>query len=102
MKKCKNNFNPLKGINGYFFNKYFLYTLKSSDGVIKYVGITTDIKQTTNRHYRHNCDLIIIGEFYDKNLAEFFEIILIKELLSNGIELKNKVTDFTVIENVKL
>lgn len=99
MKKCKKNFKPTKGIKGYSFNKYFLYTLNSIEGCIKYIGITTDIKQTTKRHYKYNCDLIIIGEFYDRNLAEFFEIILIKELISKGIQLKNKVTDFT-IENI--
>jgi predicted GIY-YIG superfamily endonuclease len=103
MKKCKNNFNPLlNGINGYSFNKFFLYTLISTNGLIKYVGITSDIKQTLNRHYKHNSKLKIVGEFYDRNLAEFFEITLIKELLSKGIELENKVTDFTGNENINL
>jgi predicted GIY-YIG superfamily endonuclease len=97
MKKCKKNFNSKNGINGVEFNKIYLYQISCENEII-YIGITNDLISTQNRHFlkihNNNAKFSIIGEFYDRHLAEFFEIKLIQECLNNGSNLLNKITNF--------
>lgn len=102
-KTTVKKFNPNNHINGidiYLAKPIFLYGI-FSDGVIFYVGITVDITSTMNRHfnkiykrYGSEVSFKVIGEFYDRNIAEFFEMKLIEECKTNGLELDNIVTSF--------
>lgn len=103
MKKCKKNFKTRNVVKGYSVDEtetIFLYNIVNDNGKVIYIGITNDIKQTKARHF-HICDLynakmIIIGSFFDINLAEFIEIQLIQEYLKNGVNLLNKVVEFSI------
>lgn len=109
MKRRPTNkkFNPTGKINGldvYLSKPIFLYAIFSDD-VIFYVGITVDVTSTMNRHYskvhrRYGSSISfkVIGEFYDRNIAEFFEMKLIEECIDNGIELDNIVTSFNAFK----
>ena len=97
MKRCKKNLNSINGIKGIGIEKIFLYQLCNKNEIV-YIGITSDVKQTRVRHlntiYNYDVEMLIVGEFYDRHLAEFFEIVLIKECLTNGNKLINKIIDF--------
>ena len=80
--------------------KIYLYVLRPKDGgEIFYVGITTDIKSTCNRHTireNHICPkLEVLGIFMDRKIAEFFEIKLIEECINSGLILENKIMSFS-------
>lgn len=79
------------------FERIYLYQIRNSESII-YVGITNDIKATKSRHCYvsaiYNANMEIIGEFYDRKLAEFFEMVLIIECRRNGVKLLNKVNKF--------
>lgn len=98
MKKCKKNLNVVSGLKGKEIDKIFLYQLKNNESII-YIGISIDMVATKLRHLHiindYDCEILIIGEFYDRYLAEFFEIKLIEECLNSGVKLINKITSFT-------
>lgn len=103
MKKCKKNFSVNNKTKGYYIDEteiIYLYNIVNDKNEVIYVGITSDIKQTKNRHFNicdiHNAKIKIVGSFYDRDLAEFIEMQLIKEYLNNGVKLLNKVTEFTL------
>lgn len=108
MYRCKKNFNVKNGINGINFNSVnetiYLYVIVNNYDEIIYVGITKDLISTNNRHFDKLFDnkgyIKIVGEFYDRHLAEFFEITLIKECLSKGCKLINKIIDFNLEKEV--
>lgn len=85
-------------------DKTYLYVLRPKEGGdIFYVGITSDIKSTKNRHTvreNHVCPkLEVIGTFMDRKLAEFFEIKLIEACIYDGLDLENKVVAFSNYKN---
>lgn len=102
MKKCKKNLSVNKKIKGVLLSDFkgivYLYNIVDRQNNIIYVGITSDLRATEIRHVnlRHDyfAEMIVLGSFYDRSIAEFMEISLIKELLSQGVKLRNKVVDF--------
>ena len=78
----------------------WIYCLVNKNGEVRYVGSTSDLLQTKNRHAfkgeaeREEFQMIILGHFYDRSLAEFVEIRLIEEYFRQGCNLLNKVVGF--------
>lgn len=98
-KSTKKNLNiPKDGILHKDSSDYYLYVLDNGKEIF-YVGITQHLTETKHRHFQkyHYKDykFKIIGVFYDRNLAEFFEIKLIQECISQGLYLENKVNKFS-------
>lgn len=102
MKRTIKKLNVKESIKGLEMDSIHLYVLENEIGV-KYVGVTKDLPQTKIRHQSkmlyNDLYFKVIGSFFDRGLAEFFEITLIKELESCGVELLNIVNDFTESNN---